>query len=159
MFSSLHHIHSSNSDTSCQGSISCFHEDSEMKDKGLQAVIEDIRIISECCSYIRQQFFCRQFVDGKKRQLWTISSSLPLLPTTSVENFPEPHNRSQLRPLKNNLLSPQHRSFVSDSGIVGSLHSSSCRLSSEYHGSSLSLQMRHPPVATQSPKVGLYAFI
>ncbi|THU69197.1 hypothetical protein C4D60_Mb08t11870 [Musa balbisiana] len=88
--------------------------------------------------------------------LWTISSSVPLLPITSVENFPEPHNRSQLRPLKNNLLSPQHRSFVSDSGIVGSLHSSSCRLSSEYHGSSLSLQMRHPPVATQSPKVGTF---
>ncbi|CAL9113648.1 unnamed protein product, partial [Musa acuminata var. zebrina] len=60
--------------------------------------------------------------------LRTISSSLPLLPTTSVENFPEPHNQSQLRLLKNNLLSPQHRSFVSDSGIVGSLHSSSCRI-------------------------------
>ncbi|URE22703.1 Myb-like DNA-binding domain containing protein [Musa troglodytarum] len=93
--------------------------------------------------------------------LWTTSSSSSLLPTTSVENFPElqTHNRSQLRgKLKNNLLSPHHTSFVSDSGIVGSLHSSSSRLSSEYHGSSLPLQMRHPSVATPSPKVDLYAF-
>lgn len=86
------------------------------------------------------------------------SSSLPVLPTPSAEDFamlPQSQQVLRDREIRNSPLIHHQTPFVSGSSIVGSFYSSPLGFCSEIHESSLSLHERRPPFATQSPDVGV----